>query len=74
MKVTIDRDECTMCTVCWETCPDVFEESPEDGLSQIVEEFRDNGNVDQGVVPESLSDCVNEAADDCPVEIIHIKE
>jgi len=73
MKVTIDRDECTMCALCWETCPDVFEESPDDGLSQIVEEYRDNGNIDQGEAPDSLSDCVNEAAEQCPVEIIHIE-
>ncbi|MFO7890427.1 MAG: ferredoxin [bacterium] len=74
MKVTIDRDECTMCALCWETCPDFFEESQEDGMSQIVAEYRDNGNVDQGEAPESLYDCVTEAAEECPVEIIHIEE
>ncbi len=73
MKVTIERDECTMCGVCWETCSDFFEESPEDGLSQVVESFRKNDNLDQGEAPDSLSDCVTEAADGCPDEIIHVE-
>ena len=39
MKVTIDRDEFTSCEVCWTECPEVFEENPDDGLSQIVEQY-----------------------------------
>lgn len=74
MKVTIDRDECTMCSVCWDSCPEFFEESPEDGLSQIVEKYRVDDHIDEGEAPDSLSDCVTEAAEGCPVEIIHIEE
>ncbi len=73
MKVTIERDECTMCALCWETCPDVFEENQDDGFSQIVEEYQENGELDKGEVPDSLSDCVNEAAEECPVDIIHVE-
>jgi ferredoxin len=39
-RVTIDRDECISCATCWETCPEFFEENPDDGFSQIIEEYR----------------------------------
>lgn len=73
-KVTIDRDECISCAACWEDCPEFFEEDEEDGLSQVVEQYRDGSNVAVGEAPDELEDCVNEAADDCPVEIIHVRE
>ncbi len=73
-KVTIDRDECTSCGLCWDTCPDFFEENPEDGFSQIVEKYRIGGNIGAGEAPEELEDCIKDAADGCPVEIIHIEE
>jgi ferredoxin len=74
MKVTIERDECTMCGVCWESCPEFFEESPEDGLSQVVEKYRKDDALGEGVAPNSLSDCISEAAEGCPVEIIEVEE
>jgi len=74
MKVTIDREECTSCEVCWEECPDFFEQSDEDSWSQVVKEYRISDNPAAGEVPEDQEDCVQEAAESCPVEIIHIKE
>lgn len=74
MKVTIEREGCTLCAVCWETCPEVFEEDPGDGMSQIVKKYRVNNQIDQAEVPDSLSDCVTSAAESCPVDIIHIEE
>jgi ferredoxin len=73
LAVSIDRDECISCATCWETCPDFFEENPDDGFSQIVEKYRAGDNPGEGRAPEELEDCVREAADDCPVEIIHIE-
>ena len=73
MKVTIDRDECTMCAVCWETCPQIFEESEEDNMSQLQEEYRIDGELDEGEVDDSFHNCVKEAAEGCPVDIIHIE-
>ena len=72
MKVRIDRDECIACATCWEVCPEVFEENLDDGLSQIVGQYRVDGGLAQGEVPES-ENCVRDAADDCPVDIIHIE-
>ena len=73
MNVKIDRSECIQCAVCWEICPDVFEESEEDGFSQIRKEFRIDGMLGSGKVPENLLKCAQNAADACPVSIITVE-
>jgi ferredoxin len=73
VKVTIDREECILCGICWETCPDVFEEG-DDGFSQIVTEYRTDDDPGAGVAPADQADCVGDAALDCPVEIIHVED
>lgn len=72
MKVTIDRDECSSCGTCWVICEEVFEEDDE-GLSSIVEKYRVGGDPGKGEVPEDLRECVEEAADSCPMEGIHVE-
>lgn len=72
-RVTIARDECISCATCWETCPEFFEENPDDGFSQIIEEYRVD-DPGAGKAPGELENCVADAADGCPVEIIHIHE
>jgi ferredoxin len=74
MKVSIDRSDCTSCSTCWETCPEFFEENPDDSFSQVIEKFRLAGNPAEGIVPEDMNSCVTEAADLCPVQIIKIKK
>ncbi|RLG52635.1 MAG: ferredoxin [Thermoproteota archaeon] len=73
-RVHIDREECVMDGVCWMLCPDVFEANSEDGKSQIREEHRVKDRIEEGLVPEDLRECINEAATACPVQIIHIEE
>ncbi|MHB0856467.1 MAG: ferredoxin [Anaerolineae bacterium] len=70
--VTIDRDECISCAACWGDCPEVFEENDDDGLSQIVAQYRTGGDLANGQVPDDLTDCANSAAEACPVEVIHV--
>lgn len=71
MKIHIDRHNCTSCGTCWETCPAVFEMRNEDRFSQVVEEFRLNGDIARGMTPDDLEACARDAADLCPVQIIH---
>jgi len=74
MKVHIDRDNCTSCGTCWDTCPAFFEMKKQDGFSQVVEEFRLNGDIARGTPPDDLEACARDAADLCPVQIIHTME
>jgi len=55
-------------------CPEYFEEGPEDSLSQIVEKHRRNKKREEGDIPSDLADCVRDAADACPVQVILIEE
>lgn len=72
-KVTIDRDECITCGNCFNNYPQFFEENPDDGFSQVVEKYRVGGSLAIGEAPEELRDYVQNAADECPVEIIHVE-
>jgi len=74
MKVTINRQECTSCGTCRETCPDMFGENPTGSLNQIVEKYRLKGTIAEGVPPEKFGDCTLRAAEGCCSEIIPIEE
>jgi len=74
-KVSIDRDQCIADMACTALCPDVFEMNEEDGKAQIVEKYRKSKeSINEGIVPENLKSCVEEAANACPVQIIHVEE
>lgn len=73
MKVTIERDTCVSCGMCWDTCPQFFEQNPDDSFSQVIEEFR-TGGPGTGTPVKDDESCVREAADSCPVTIIKIEE
>ncbi len=60
MKVKIDREGCISCGMCVSICPDVFRIA-DDGFSEVYK------NPD-----ESNSNLVQDAVDNCPVEVIHI--
>ncbi|MCX6682290.1 MAG: ferredoxin [Methanoregula sp.] len=75
MKVVIDRSNCTSCGTCSDTCPKLFEPNPEDTFSQIVEKFRLNGNIAEGLLTEEFEASACEAvALFCPVSIIRIED
>lgn len=61
MKVDIDRDDCIGCGVCAQICPDVFRIA-DDGLSELI------------ASADGFEEQVREAADSCPVEVIHTEE
>jgi ferredoxin len=72
VKVIINRAECVSCGTCVDTCPAFFELGKEDALSQVVEAFRAEGKPEKGEAPLDLEDCVREAADLCPVQVIAV--
>ena len=74
VKVKVDPETCIACGVCSAMCPDVFEANPEDGKSNIVEQFRINGNIYEGEIPDDLLDCAKNAMDNCPTGSITIEE
>ena len=74
MKVTIDREECTMCGICWDVCSDFFQQNDDDEFSEVVEKYRIDGDNSKGEVPGDLEDCAREGAEGCPVDIIHLEE
>jgi len=62
MKATIDKDSCTGCGLCVETCPDVFEMGD------------DTAQVKGDSIPSGAEDCARQAADDCPSEAIELQD
>lgn len=52
LKIAIDRNDCTSCTSCWNTCPEIFEEDPDDGLSRIIEKYQTSGDPANGEIPD----------------------
>ncbi|MFH1637716.1 MAG: ferredoxin [Candidatus Woesearchaeota archaeon] len=60
-KIEHDRENCISCGSCWTICPDSWEEGS-DGKAQLK-----NGEVDD-------LGCNKEAAEACPVNVIHITE
>ena len=74
MNVTIDRLSCISCGSCRDTCPEFFEQNPDDSFSQVVEQYRKNGGVAEGLPLPDLHDCVLDASDLCPVQIIRVEE
>lgn len=73
-KVTIDREGCTGCGLCWGECPEFFEENPNDNKSQVVEAHRISGEAAMGLAPATLLEAVQQAAEACPVSVILVEE
>ena len=70
VKITIDRLNCVSCGTCWEGCPGFFEQNPDDSFSQVIEKFRNNGNLSEGTPTPDLEGCASQAASDCPASVI----
>ena len=62
MEAKVDKDLCTGCDLCVDTCPEVFEMGD------------DTARVKASPVPRDAEDRCREAKDACPVEAISIEE
>jgi ferredoxin len=60
-KVWIEEG-CTLCGMCEEECPEVFELGDESAV------------VKEEIVPAEHEDCIINAAESCPVQIILFEE
>jgi len=61
MKVSIDKNLCTGCGLCSDSCDEVFELKGDVAEVKVKE------------VPEHLEEKVKESAENCPVEAIKIE-
>lgn len=62
MKAIIDSEGCILCGLCPDICPEVFQMADEGPAEVIVDE-----------IPKEAEDAANEAAEGCPVQVIHIE-
>ena len=63
MNVIIDRATCVSCGSCWETCPGLFEQDPDDSFSRIIEKYRVDDDNAVGKPPAESGECSAKAAD-----------
>ena len=67
-KIVHDREECIGCGSCAAACPKFWEMDP-DGKSKLI---GSKGNALE--IGEKDLKCNKEAAESCPVNVIHIKD
>lgn len=60
MKVKIDKELCTGCGLCEETCPDIFKLDEDEDIAIVTKTDYD----------EYDEECIQEAVESCPSEAI----
>lgn len=60
MEVKIDKELCTGCGLCEETCPDIFRLNEDEDVAEVIKTDYD----------ETDEECIEEAIDSCPTEAI----
>jgi ferredoxin len=61
MKAKVDKDVCSGCELCTQTCPDVFRMEGDVAIAY------------NNPVPKEFEAQVKEAADECPVSCISVE-
>jgi ferredoxin len=60
MEVKIDKELCTGCGLCEETCPDIFKLNEDEDIAEVIKTDYD----------ENDEECIEEAIESCPTEAI----
>ncbi|NHJ87260.1 MAG: ferredoxin [Asgard group archaeon] len=71
-EITINRMECIQCGNCYNLDPTHFE--PDTNYKSMVVHGETNSETSHGTFNDDDVDLVKQAADECPSEIISIKE
>jgi len=66
-----DRPNCIGCAACAGVCPD-FWEMDEDGKSNIKGGAKKDDGTEEHTITEAQFACNKEAAESCPVNVIHL--
>jgi len=72
-KVTIDRDGCISCGICWGSCPEVYEQNDNDSKCQINTLLQQMDDLAEATIDDSLAECARSGADSCPVSVIIVE-
>ncbi len=72
MKIILEREKCIGCGSCAALCPKYFEMA-KDGKSTLRNSKKNPGSENFEAEIKGI-DCAQDAADACPVKIIHIKK
>ncbi len=62
MRAIVDKDTCTGCGLCTESCPEIFEMEGDIAVVKVDE------------IPPEAEEAARQAAEECPVEAIAIEE
>jgi ferredoxin len=75
IRVVIDRDKCLGCGAAPATCSKVFVLGSDNGKNRVVDEYSVELTPSRsvGIVPEELRECVEAAAQVCPVGAITVE-
>lgn len=71
-KIIYEREKCIGCGSCAALCPKYWEMA-EDGKSKLLNSSQDAKTGNYELKTDKI-ECNQEAADACPVNIIHIKK
>ncbi len=72
VRVKIDRQKCVVAHFCLFYAPTVFTPVLPEGKPAVMEQYRVDGKIDEGIVPDSLYEAVKEAERNCPSGAIKV--
>ncbi len=74
-KVSVNKELCIACGVCWALAPDVFELDPATGKTKIKPPYltKDTESVSEGSLPDNIVETTKNAASSCPTGAISVE-